>query len=170
MVQSPTWAANLVHASTAGAEPPHHEHVGAFGFKDAHQAMQIISGVVAVLGILIAAWLHWIGRTSAAVSRADALLPMLGPIPRMAQSKWYVDEIYDALIVKPLWILSHIFHLIDKLLVDGLVNLAGMMPRTVGSLVRRQQTGVLHDYAVSMAAGVTLVILVVLLVKGGGII
>ena len=129
--------------------------------------MQIVSGVVAFLGITIAFFLHYLGRTSAATSRADALLPMLGPIPNWAQRKWYVDEFYDAIIVKPLRVLSHIFHLIDKLLVDGVVNLFGLLPRIAGSLVRRQQTGVLHDYAVSMAAGITLVILVVILFKGG---
>jgi NADH-quinone oxidoreductase subunit L len=168
MFHEPTWAAHLVQSSTAGVTPPHAEHAKVFGF-DAHTAMQFISGIVAVLGILVAAWLHWIGRTTAATSRADALLPMLGPIPSLAQHKWYIDEIYDFLIVTPLWWLSHILHLIDKLLIDGIVNLAGMLPRLTGSLVRKQQTGVLHDYAVSMAAGITLVILVVVLFATGAI-
>ena len=77
-------------------------------------------------------------------SKADDLLPVLGPIPSLAQHKWYVDEIYDFLIVKPIWVLSHIFFLLDKLLVDGLVNAFGLVPRGIGKLVRRQQTGVLH--------------------------
>ncbi len=166
---SPTWAAKLVLTSTAGVSPSAHEHQHEpfLGFSDAHAAMKVISGIVAILGITIAFFLHYLGRTTAATSRADALLPMLGPIPKWAQHKWYVDEFYDAVIVKPLRVLSHIFHLIDKLLVDGVVNLFGLLPRIAGSLVRRQQTGVLHDYAVRMAAGVTLVILVVILFKGG---
>ncbi len=166
MVHSPTWAANLVHASTAGSDPGHHDHATFFG-QDAHKAMQIVSGIVAILGISIAFYLHLLGRASAATSRADALLPMLGPIPRWAQHKWYVDEFYDLIIVKPLRLLSHIFHLLDKLLVDGLVNLAGLLPRGAGHMARKQQTGVLHDYALSMAAGITLVLLVVILYKGG---
>ncbi len=160
------WVGHMVLTSTAGAAPPHSAHTLFLG-QDAHTAMQIISGIVALLGITVAWWLHLAGRTSAATSRADALLPMLGPIPRWAQNKWYVDEFYDWTIVKPLRVLSHIFHLFDKLLVDGLVNLAGLLPRGAGHMVRKQQTGVLHDYAVSMAAGITLVLLVVILFKGG---
>lgn len=163
------WVGGMVRHSTAGVNPPHHDHAHFLGFEDVHGAMKIVSGIVALLGIGIAFVLHYAGRTTAATSRADALLPRLGPIPRLAQHKWYVDEIYDFLIVTPLWWMSHIFHLIDKLLVDGVVNLAGFMPRVAGSLVRKQQTGVLHDYAVSMAAGITLVILVVILYTTGAI-
>ena len=77
------------------------------------------------VGIGIAFWLHYVGRKTAATSKADALLPAMGPVARWAQRKWYVDELYDFVLVKPLWVLGHVFYLLDRLLVDGLVNLAG---------------------------------------------
>ncbi len=162
------WVGHLVESSTAGVHPEHHEHFKPFGV-DAHLFALVASIAVGLGGIIVAFFLHYAGRTTAATSRADGLLPALGPIPGLAQHKWYVDEIYDFLIVTPLWWISHILHLIDKLIIDGLVNLAGLLPRLTGSLVRKQQTGVLHDYAVSMAAGITLVILVVILFTTGAI-
>jgi NADH-quinone oxidoreductase subunit L len=162
------WVGHMVDSSTAGVHPEHHEHFKPFGV-DAHLFAMVASIVVGLGGIAVAFLLHYVGRTTAATSKADALLPMLGPIPSLAQHKWYVDEIYDFVIVTPLWWLSHILHLIDKLLVDGMVNLAGILPRAAGSLVRKQQTGVLHDYAVSMAAGITLVVLVIILFTTGAL-
>jgi NADH-quinone oxidoreductase subunit L len=157
----------MVNTSTAGAATPEVEEAHFLGM-DPHHGALIASIVMAIGGIVAAWWLHLAGRTTAATSRADGLIPALGPIPNLAQHKWYVDEIYDFLIVKPLWFLSHILYFVDKLLVDGLVNAFGFMPRAAGGMVRRQQTGVLHDYAVSMAAGITLVVLVVVIISSGG--
>jgi NADH-quinone oxidoreductase subunit L len=184
------WVAGLVHSSTAdwtlgpaqgyplagyaaapaeAAKPPR----GTFLGFDPHDAMYFASAVVGLIGILIAAYLHgplgaWglkLGaRARADISRADALLPRLGPIPVWAQNKWYVDEFYDFLIRTPLWVISHIFHLIDKLIVDGLVGLAGYFPRALGASLRPAQSGQLQGYAVGMAGGAGFIILIVLLV------
>lgn len=158
------WSAGMVTSSTAGIASPHHDKV--FGI-DAHTFAMYGSIALGLLGIAIAYVLHLAGRTTAARSNADAI--KLGFIQKAAQNKWYVDEIYDLIIVKPLLVLSHIFHMLDKLLVDGLVRLFGMAPRAVGSVARKQQSGVLHDYALRMALGVALVMVIVLLTKGGGL-
>jgi NADH-quinone oxidoreductase subunit L len=156
------WAGMMVHASTAGVSTGAHEHAKPFGM-DSHAFAMLTSSIVGIVGILIAFWLHYAGRTTAAKSRADSI--NLGPLTRGAQRKWYVDEVYDWLFVKPLWVLSHVFHAIDKVLVDGLVNLFGWTPRGVGSAARGAQTGVLHDYAVRMAGGVALIIALVLIMR-----
>ena len=41
--------------------------------------------------------------------------------------------------------------ILDKLLVDGLVNLFGILPRGIGSALRPAQSGRLHGYALAMA-------------------
>ena len=139
---------------------------GSFLGQDPHAVMYYVSGGVGAIGIFIAFVLHYVGRTTAATSKADALLPLFGSIATAAQRKWYVDEIYDYFIRKPLLISAHIFHWIDKLLVDGLVNLAGATPRTAGSAVRPSQSGLLHGYAVGMAGGIAVVLVIVLIVAG----
>lgn len=174
-------AAGDHHANVAAflhqPDPSHnleeHGHATLLGM-DPHKVMYFVSGAVALTGILIAAFLHgprgigglFIGsRERAATSRADRLLPALGPVARAAQNKWYVDEIYDWTIRKPLWVLSNVFHLIDQLLVDGLVNLFGASPRLLGRQLRPAQSGILHGYALGMAGGLALVLLLIWLVS-----
>jgi NADH-quinone oxidoreductase subunit L len=155
------------HSHAAGeshaAGHDHKEH-GTFLGQDPHKVMYYVSAVVGLFGIAVAYWLHLAGRTSAERSRADELLPILGPIPTWAQNKWYVDELYHFLFVRPLWVLSHIFHLLDRMLVDGSVNLAGILPRALGATIRPSQSGHLHGYAVAMAGGIALLLLIVLVV------
>jgi NADH-quinone oxidoreductase subunit L len=151
------WSANLIGSSTAGVAQPHHDKV--LGI-DAHEFAKWGSIALGVFGIIVAFLLHYVGRTTAATSRADSI--RLGAVQLAAQHKWYVDEVYHWLIVKPLWVLSHIFHTIDKLLVDGLVNAFGWLPRGLGYSARRTQSGLLHDYALRMAGGLALVVLVLI--------
>ncbi len=171
------WVGDMVHHSTASAMPDTHGHEHAHhtiaGF-DPHKAMYFISAIVGILGILIAAYLHgprgigglMIGtRTRADVSpRADALASKLGPIVTWARNKWYVDELYDAILRNPLKVLAKVFHLIDQYVVDGLVNLVGMVPRSIGAILRPSQSGELHGYAAGMAGGIAVLIVLVLIV------
>ncbi|MBK7404084.1 MAG: hypothetical protein IPJ41_05500 [Phycisphaerales bacterium] len=175
------WVGHMVHGSSAnytgaaafleaapaheGAEAGEHAAHGMFLGQNPHEVMYYVSSVVGLLGIAAAFYLHYMGRTTAATSKADALVPALGPIPKWAQHKWYVDEFYNAVIVLPLRVLSHVFHTIDRLLVDGLVNLAGATPRIIGSRVRPWQNGQLHGYAVGMAGGVAVLVAAVVLLS-----
>ncbi|MCX5691287.1 MAG: proton-conducting transporter membrane subunit, partial [Planctomycetota bacterium] len=169
------WLAHMVDSSSAhypgaaaytathGGEHGEHAHSLFFGY-DSHKAMMVVSGVVGFIGIFVAFILHYAGRTTARTSRADSLLPLFGPLATAAQHKWYVDEIYDVLIVKPLWVISNIFALVDKYVVDGLVDFAGWLPRAIGRTLRPSQSGELHGYAAGMAGGLVVLILIVLLV------
>ena len=169
------WVGHMVHDSSAnfigaaaflevaghGEEAAH----GTFLGMDPHKAMYFVSAIVGFIGIGAAFVLHYLGRTTAATSKADALLPMMGPIARWAQGKWFVDEFYNAVIVLPLRVLSHVFHTIDRLFVDGLVNFAGVLPRFVGARLRPWQNGVLQGYAVGMAGGLAVLIAAVVLLS-----
>ena len=175
------WVGEMVHHSTAGVEVagpfqaptgPERARPGFLGY-DPHAVMYYVSAGIGLVGILIAAFLHGprgvggllIGsREHAGTSRADGLVPILGPLARGAQHKWYVDEVYEFLFVRPIWVIAHLFHLFDKLIVDGLVGLAGWLPRGTGGALRPTQGGQLHGYAVGMAGGVAVLLLIVLMV------
>ncbi|TVQ76129.1 MAG: NADH-quinone oxidoreductase subunit L [Phycisphaeraceae bacterium] len=178
------WVGSIVHHSTADypapgdssktvIAPDGSEHaVGTFLGFDPHKAMYYVSAVVGLIGILIAAYLHgpkgawglFLGnRTRTDKVRCDAVAARLGPIPRWAENKWYVDEFYDFIIRKPLWMIGNIFHLIDKLIVDGLVNGAGLAPRAIAQSLRPSQNGILQSYAVAMACGVGVILLIAFL-------
>ncbi len=162
--------AGKIPAAEAWPVRPAVEAGSILGF-DPHKAMYYISAVFGLVGILIAAYLHgpkgpaglFIGaRTEAATSRADALLTKLGPLPRWAQNKWYVDEFYEATIRLPLWVFANIFHAIDKLLIDGaLVDGIASLPKAFARVIRPAQSGVLHGYAAGMAAGLGVILLLV---------
>jgi NADH-quinone oxidoreductase subunit L len=174
------WVGGMIHPSSAHFASPEfgktathmgqpHEPAAFFG-QDAHKLMYYVSAGVGLIGILIAAFLHgpkgWQGlfignRVIAEKSRADGLINLFGPITKVARNKWYVDEIYDAIIVKPLHVLSHIFHLIDQYIVDGIVNLCGAIPRWIGKALRPTQSGEIHGYAIGMAGGVAVLLVLV---------
>jgi len=156
----------------AGAE------MGTFLGWEPHAVMYYVSAIVGLAGILIAAFLHGpVGagglllgsRTESARSRADGLMAMLGPIPRWAQNKWFVDEFYDFLIRTPLWVLANVLHVFDKLVIDGIVDLCGKAPQWLASSLRPSQSGQLHGYAMGMAGGlgVALVIVLIVMMRGG---
>ena len=146
----------------------HHAEAGLLFGKDPHKIMYYVSAVFGLVGIGIAYLLHFAGRKTAARSRADDLLPFLGPIPTWAQNKWYVDELYDFLLRGPLWLLSHVLHIIDKLLVDGIVDGLGKLPSAIARSVRVTQNGVLQSYAVGMAGGLGLILFLVWIITVTG--
>jgi NADH-quinone oxidoreductase subunit L len=153
------------HAAAGHSAAGHHETLGTFLGFDPHKAMYYVSGIVGIVGIGLAWFLHLAGRTEAARSRADGLLPALGTIAKAAQHKWYVDEIYNAIIRLPLLVASHILHLLDKLLVDGLVNGVGAIPKAIGNVLRPSQAGVMHGYATAMVGGAAVLMIIVLVVS-----
>ncbi len=166
------WADDMIATSTAGGIGAG-DHTGTVLGMDPHKVMYYVSAVFGVTGILIAAFLHgpkglWslgIGnRSEAETSRADALVPKVGPVAHLAERKWLVDELYHATIAMPLRVIAHISHALDRLLVDGLVNLFGWLPRLFGRTIRPAQNGLLHSYAIRMVGGVGVVVLLVVLV------
>lgn len=75
---------------------------------------------------------------------------------RVLYRKYYVDEIYEAVIVRPIyWSSLHLFwRFFDAIVIDGLVNGVANAARFFAQVGRRFQTGDVQAYAVSMAVGV----------------
>lgn len=88
------------------------------------------------------------------------------PWQRVIYNKYYVDEIYDAIIRKPLDFMSHTFYkFLDLQVVDGIVNGVGKSVRAIGSSVRYFQNGNIGFYVMGMTMGVVLIILLTFLIK-----
>jgi NADH-quinone oxidoreductase subunit L len=84
----------------------------------------------------------------------------LKPWQKLVANKYYVDELYDAVIRKPLDLISEAFYkFLDLQIIDGIVNGVGSAVTGTGSLVRRLQTGNIGFYIVSMVLGVVLILL-----------
>ena len=80
---------------------------------------------------------------------------------RVLWKKWYVDEVYDAIIVRPIQWLSRevLWKTIDARLVDGvMVNGSAAAARVFGWVGSRLQTGQVGSYALLFVGGVLLVL------------
>ncbi len=73
----------------------------------------------------------------------------------MVLHKYYVDEGYGALFVKPLLALSTVvfWRGVDQGVIDGLVNGAGTTSKGIGNELRRMQSGNIRSYAAWVAIG-----------------
>ncbi|MEW6323914.1 MAG: NADH-quinone oxidoreductase subunit L [Nitrospirota bacterium] len=77
----------------------------------------------------------------------------------LSLNKWYVDELYDRLIVRPTVRLAHaLWRHMDVRVIDGAVNgVAALLSQWAGQ-ARRMQSGQLQHYALVMTVGLFLLV------------
>lgn len=85
---------------------------------------------------------------------------------RLIYNKFYVDEIYEALIRKPIDAVSDVLYkYVDVAIIDGVVNGVGSAVKGVGSVVRLAQNGNIGFYIISMIMGIVFIVLFTLLYR-----
>lgn len=122
-----------------------------------HIIMMIASSVCALGGIALAFVFYTIKPGYA--DKAAALFK--GPV-RILQGKYFIDEFYDRVIVKPLFITGQVLYLIDQLVIHATIMSLGWAPRILGKAVQPTQTGRLQGYGLGMIAGVAALALLLL--------
>jgi NADH-quinone oxidoreductase subunit L len=125
---------------------PAHEAEGGGGLA---LTLMIISAVVAVAGVALA-WVMYGIRPV----RGEVIGVARNPLHALLLHKYYVDELYDALLVQPLYRLSDwCARVFDHAGIDGLVN--GLARMVVGwaAGLRRLQTGFVMNYALGILIG-----------------
>jgi NADH-quinone oxidoreductase subunit L len=119
-----------------------------------------------LLGIFIAYRVH-LQRPELAQEALDK--PFFARIHTLLARKFYVDEIYHALIVRPVYLFSErvLYRTVDVNIIDGIVNDTAALLRGTGNVFRRFQTGDARTYAAAILIG-TLALIVYFLwtVKG----
>ena len=74
-------------------------------------------------------------------------------------NKYYVDEIYGALVVRPLVNLSLLlWRIVDVIFIDGLINGLAVIYDDISQLLRTAQTGRVRSYATIFVIGVVVVL------------
>ena len=82
-----------------------------------------------------------------------------GGFGRVLYNKWYVDELYDRIIVQPILALSRwCWRFIDSVIIDGTVNFVANFTRLTGWIASLFQTGQVNLYAFVLTLGVLLVL------------
>jgi NADH-quinone oxidoreductase subunit L len=158
----PVFASYQVQASAgqeeASARPAGEESAG----SPATDLVHALTGppvIVGLLGILLA-WWFYIRRPDLPKKLAQSMYGLY----TLVLHKYYVDEIYAAVIVRPLlWISTNVlWHTVDEGLIDGTVNGSARLARETGGKLRELQSGNARSYAswvVVGAVGVTALLL-----------
>jgi len=136
------------HAAAEGSG--HSEHAISLGTE---WVLVLVSVAVAVLGILIARRFY-LGPQAFALPRR--LAERLALIYKLLLNKYWVDEIYDALVVTPIHRLAlFCWRVIDQLIIDTFfVNGAAFSVELTGDLVRFTTTGNVRNYALAVALAI----------------
>jgi len=124
-----------------------------------------VAVMIALAGAVVAYWLY-LKRPE----KADGLAKSLKPAYTTLLNKYYVDEAYAALVVKPLlWISTNLlWKAAEVATIDGAVNAIAEGATAIGDGVRHTQSGNTRSYAVWVVVGALLVIAVVFFWPFGG--
>jgi NADH-quinone oxidoreductase subunit L len=125
--------------------------------------LALVSTATGAAGILLA-YLMYVAKPAL----ADAAATGSGPLYQLTTHKYYVDELYGAVIVRPLEQFSRsvLWKGVDSKVIDGAVDGGGRRFRGVGGILRQMQSGTIRNYATWVMAG-SLFILIVLGLTGG---
>lgn len=125
----------------------HHSHALEWG-------LMAFSVVIALIGIAIAAMLYLVNPELP--KKFTSAFPALH---RAVYNKWYIDELYDFLIVNPCKSLGNfLWKGFDVLVIDGVVNGVAHVVMAFGGVVRYMQTGQIYNYAWTMAFSVVVIV------------
>ncbi len=82
---------------------------------------------------------------------------------KVLYNKYYVDEFYQQTVIQgTLGLAVGLWRFVDKMIIDGVVNGIGLFVRTLSQAGRVIQTGMVHDYMLSMIIGVSVLAIYIL--------
>jgi NADH-quinone oxidoreductase subunit L len=136
-------------ASLAGAAG----EAGGISPSPAMELLHALTGppvILAIVGLLIA-WWFYIRRPEAPKKLAERVHGLY----TLLLNKYYVDEIYAILFVRPfLWISTNVlWHVVDERVIDGTVNGVAEVARDAGGQARELQSGNARSYATWVVIG-----------------
>ena len=81
-------------------------------------------------------------------------------MPRILENKYYVDEIYDAAMIRPIVVGSRegLWKLFDQGVIDGFLHSLGDAVTESGRLIRHMQGGFVRAYAAIILVGALVII------------
>jgi NADH-quinone oxidoreductase subunit L len=154
--QGPDYFANFLGPIFGG-----HESVEAVTEAATHQLELILAGVAvasALIGLGVAYWLYVKKPT-----KPDELAKSMKPAYTTLLNKYYIDELYAFLVVRPLlWLSTNVFwKAADVAGIDGTVNGIAHGAAAIGDSVRHSQSGNTRSYAVWVVVGAIVILTVI---------
>ncbi len=122
-----------------------------------HATEWLLMGVALILVLMMIGWSY-----HRFVVRKAGLLPDEAERPfivKLLSEKYYIDELYDLLVQKPILWMSGVFHdIVEVRILDRAVNGLGNLVIWTGNTVRYIQTGNVGFYMFVMILGVILIL------------
>jgi NADH-quinone oxidoreductase subunit L len=114
----------------------------------------LLSALIAIAGVALAWYVY--GRSPV---RAASIGVPRNPLHKLLLEKYYVDEIYDFLFVRPIYHLSlWLARVFDPRVIDGLVNGSATAVLAWARGLRLVQTGYVMNYALGILLGAVAVV------------
>jgi len=143
-----------LHPVLAGSDDVIAQNVGRLE-EPVHALWPIALAIVIGLGGLALA-AAMLGRRR--LQTAEVQPAYQGGVEKTLYNKWYVDELYDRVVVKPVGGLSRLFARFDMGVLDWIVDLFGRLAQMFGIAFGRLQTGQVNTYAFVLIVGVLIVL------------
>jgi NADH-quinone oxidoreductase subunit L len=141
----------LAPVLATGAEPAAAAAETSGGGGELLQALLGAPVIAGLLGFLLAWWFYIKSPETPKKLAASLSAPY-----KLLLGKYFIDELYRAVIVRPLvWISDKVlWHVVDERAIDGTVNGVAFVSRETGDRVRRTSTGNIRSYATWIILGV----------------
>jgi len=135
----PMWASPPSHGHAA-----HPSHAVEYGLM----ALSVVLAAGAIAAVYVLYKRH--------MDKTDRIAKAFGPLYRASFNKYWVDEIYDALVVEPFKFGSYyiLFRLVDVNIVDAIVNGVGGATKSLAQVGKLLHTGEVQTYALWIMLGV----------------
>jgi NADH-quinone oxidoreductase subunit L len=146
------WLAALL-APVIAAVPGH--EVETHHASHALEATLVLASIAAAGAGIYLAWRGW-GRARG-LAADEAFAAQAPDLHRALENKYWIDELYDRVVVRPLTRLARIcWKVFDELIIDGGLNVAAFVTELAGDLGRFTTTGNVRHYAMYFFAGLLL--------------
>jgi NADH-quinone oxidoreductase subunit L len=139
------WLSEFLSPVFAGSVIEHH-HLD-------HATEYALMAVIVVLTLVMIgiAYMIYVNKKSIPVSEGEKL----STVHQTVYKKYFVDELYQAIVVKPLYWLSHAFDIfVEKLGIDRMVNWFGGSVEEGSKALRLLQSGSIGFYIFAMVIGI----------------
>ena len=145
------------HASLAEFMAPlfAHTHVEHAAVDESLEKTLMIVSVVAALLSAGLAYVIYVSKKS--VPTADS---QISGVQKLIYNKYYIDELYDAVFVKPITVLSNFFHSVfEFLVIDLIVEGIGKLVKGLSNEARLLQSGTTGYYIFAMVLSIAVLII-----------
>lgn len=137
------WVGIPEHFPLIGGLVPNWLHGVAYTLPEAHEAeiafswIPLLTSLVVALGGLFVGWMIYRDFEAGAT---DPLEKWLGPVYPVLKNKYYFDELYDKIFIKPsIWFAENIAYLwMDRKIIDGALHWVAQISGPIGDFFREK--------------------------------